>query len=117
MLDKDCFSSESDRPGLMKNIGGALVPEAMPQFSVSDCMVPYAHAKIMTGFYPSVYYMHCIAGIVHQGKSPNLIGIMPDFSFTSQLLLGPPTYHVHSGLTYPQSILLIYFTESSCSYI
>ena len=39
MLDKDCFSSESDRPGLMKNIGGALVPEAMPQFSVSDCRV------------------------------------------------------------------------------
>ena len=116
MLDKDCFSSESDRPGLMKNIGGALVPEAMPQFSVSDCMVPYTRAKIMTGFYPSVYCMHCIAGIVHQGKSPNLIN-SARFSFTSQLLLGPPTYHVDSGLTYPQSILLIYFTESSCSYI
>ena len=36
----------------MKNIGGALVPEAMPQFSVSDCMVLCTCAGIMTGFYP-----------------------------------------------------------------
>ena len=38
------YSTESDRPGLMKNIGGALVPEAMPQFSVSTWF--YTHIAV-----------------------------------------------------------------------